>query len=55
LSERRAEAVKSYLAENGVGANRLSVQGFGESNPIASNDTRDGRALNRRVELKVLD
>jgi OOP family OmpA-OmpF porin len=55
LSERRAEAVKNHLVENGIGADRLSTQGFGESEPIASNDTREGRALNRRVELKVLD
>ena len=55
LSERRAKAVKSYLVENGVRADRLSTRGYGESNPIASNDTREGRELNRRVELKVLD
>jgi OOP family OmpA-OmpF porin len=55
LSERRAGAVKNHLVENGVSADRLSTQGFGESEPIAGNDTRDGRALNRRVELKVLD
>jgi OOP family OmpA-OmpF porin len=53
LSQRRAESVKSYLVGKGVSASRLSTQGFGEANPVASNSTKDGRALNRRVELKV--
>ena len=51
LSERRAMAVKDYLVGKGVDGSRLSSVGYGESNPIASNDTADGRALNRRVEL----
>ncbi len=55
LSERRAAAVKRYLVEQGVSASRLQTAGFGEGNPIAGNDTRDGRALNRRVELQVLE
>lgn len=54
LSLRRANAVKAYLVKHGVGADRLQVSGFGESMPVASNDTNDGRAQNRRVELKVL-
>jgi OOP family OmpA-OmpF porin len=53
LSERRAAAVKDYLVGRGVDAGRLSTTGYGESNPIASNDTADGRALNRRVELNL--
>jgi OOP family OmpA-OmpF porin len=53
LSERRANSVRSYLASRGVDASRLTPLGFGESRPIASNDTREGRALNRRVELQV--
>ena len=53
LSERRAAAVKDYLAGKGVDSSRLSTAGYGESNPIASNDTADGRALNRRVELNL--
>jgi len=53
LSERRANAVKDYLAGKGVDSSRLSAAGFGESNPVASNDTADGRALNRRVELNL--
>jgi len=53
LSERRAKAVKDYLAGKGVDGSRLSAVGYGASNPIASNSTADGRALNRRVELSV--
>jgi OOP family OmpA-OmpF porin len=53
LSERRANSVQAYLIEHGVSASRLSTTGYGESRPIASNDTREGRALNRRVELLV--
>jgi len=55
LSERRANAVKDYLTSQGVTATRLSAKGYGESQPVASNDTKEGRAENRRVELIVLD
>ncbi len=51
LSQKRADAVKEYLIQNGVGANRLSATGDGEADPIASNETIAGRAENRRVEL----
>jgi OOP family OmpA-OmpF porin len=53
LSERRAGSVKSYLVGKGVSESRLSTVGYGESKPVASNNTKDGRALNRRVELLV--
>jgi outer membrane protein OmpA-like peptidoglycan-associated protein len=53
LSERRAAAVKDYLVGKGVDSSRLTTTGYGESSPIASNDTADGRALNRRVELNL--
>ena len=53
LSQRRADSVRSYLVRKGVPAAQLTARGFGESNPIASNDTADGRAMNRRVELEV--
>lgn len=51
LSERRAMAVEDYLSKNGVSKGRMTAKGHGLENPIASNDTRDGRARNRRVEL----
>ena len=51
LSDRRAATVKNYLVAQGVSASRLTTKGFGKSNPVATNDTADGRAQNRRVEL----
>jgi len=54
LSIRRANAVADYLATRGIARSRLQVNGFGESRPVASNDTDDGRAQNRRVELSVI-
>ena len=53
LSQRRADAVRSYLVRKGVPAGQLTARGLGESAPIATNDTAEGRALNRRVELEV--
>jgi len=53
LSKRRAESVKKYLVGKGIAAERIATQAFGENNPVASNNTRDGRALNRRVEPSV--
>ena len=53
LSRRRAQAVREYLIAGGISARRISAEGFGESHPVASNDTADGRAQNRRVELRV--
>jgi outer membrane protein OmpA-like peptidoglycan-associated protein len=52
LSERRARSVVAWLVEHGIAAERLAAVGRGESEPVASNDTADGRALNRRVELR---
>lgn len=51
LSERRAEAVHAYFVDKGIATSRVSAVGFGEENPAASNDTDEGRAKNRRVEL----
>ncbi len=51
LSEKRAEAVKSWLVENGVNDYRIKTKGMGKTQPIASNDTGQGRAQNRRVEV----
>jgi OOP family OmpA-OmpF porin len=53
LSERRVAAVRDYVVTKGVESGRISGQGFGESKPIAENKTADGRAKNRRVEIKV--
>jgi OOP family OmpA-OmpF porin len=54
LSERRAHAVAVYLAEGGIASGRMSIEGFGESKPVASNETSDGRAQNRRVEFGIM-
>ena len=54
LSERRAKAVKSFLTLYGIGAARMSIKGYGPDKPVASNETEEGRELNRRVELKKL-
>jgi len=53
LSKRRAEAVKRYLADHGIAASRITSEGFGKREPVASNATAEGRAQNRRVELHV--
>ncbi|MFY9112593.1 MAG: outer membrane beta-barrel domain-containing protein [Desulfomonilia bacterium] len=52
LSEARAEAVKEYMVARGIAEDRLSTRGYGFSVPAASNDTREGRAKNRRIEFK---
>lgn len=54
LSLRRVEAVKAYLVSKGVPAGQIKTEGKGESQPVASNQTRDGRAQNRRVEIEVV-
>ena len=53
LSQRRADAVMAYLISKGVSASNLTAKGYGKSKPIASNDTAEGRAQNRRVEFEV--
>ncbi|MBE0618936.1 MAG: OmpA family protein [Proteobacteria bacterium] len=53
LSERRAEAVKTALVGQGVAPGRVTTVGYGESKPIATNDTPEGRQLNRRVEIRI--
>ena len=54
LSERRASSVESYLISRGVPDAQMDVSGKGETMPIASNDTREGRAENRRVEIRAI-
>ncbi len=53
LSQKRADAVMQYLISQGVRPELVSAQGFGEASPVASNDTAQGRAQNRRVELSL--
>lgn len=54
LSKRRAKAVMKYFVSKGVDTKRLTVKGFGLTMPVASNDTKEGRAKNRRVELTIV-
>lgn len=54
LSERRAASVADYLSSRGVTRARIGTRGFGETQPIATNETEDGRAANRRVEIKIV-
>ena len=53
LSQRRANAAKNFLVSQGIPANRIRTQAMGESEPIASNETAEGMALNRRVEVAI--
>jgi len=54
LSSRRADGVVDYLRRQGVNPALLSAQGFGDTNPVASNDTPEGRAKNRRIEVSLV-
>jgi outer membrane protein OmpA-like peptidoglycan-associated protein len=54
LSERRAKSVVNYLVDNGIARQRLVAAGFGESQPVASNTTDDGRQQNRRVQVRII-
>ena len=54
LSVRRAEAVKAFLVSQGIERNRVYTEGKGESQPVADNKTKEGRAKNRRVEIEVV-
>ena len=53
LSDNRAKSVKDYLVSKGIAASRINSQGYGETRPVASNETDEGRQFNRRVEFKI--
>jgi outer membrane protein OmpA-like peptidoglycan-associated protein len=54
LSENRAKAVMEYLVSLGVGKSRISYKGYADTMPVATNDTEDGKAQNRRTEIKII-
>jgi len=54
LSEARAQTVKNYLVSKGINANRLTTVGYGKGNPVADNDTEEGRAMNRRIVFRII-
>jgi len=53
LSERRAGTVRDYMVSKGISASRITTRGFGKARPVASNQTAEGRAENRRVEISA--
>jgi outer membrane protein OmpA-like peptidoglycan-associated protein len=53
LSKQRAQTVADYLVSKGVDKNSLEIKAFGKADPVATNKTADGRAMNRRVEIKL--
>ncbi len=55
LSERRAKSVVDYLAGQGISISRLKYMGYGDKNPVASNETEEGRMLNRRTTIKIIE
>lgn len=55
LSEARAASVRSWMIERGITTDRFEAQGFGETKPLADNNTEEGRALNRRIEIRALN
>nr|WP_294861641.1 OmpA family protein [uncultured Fluviicola sp.] len=54
LSQKRAESVKNYLISQGISPNRIATKGFGESHPVADNNSAQGKAQNRRTEITIL-
>ncbi|MEC9396557.1 MAG: OmpA family protein, partial [Myxococcota bacterium] len=55
LSQKRAESVRKYLIGRGIDRDRLEAVGYGEVQPIADNETQEGRAKNRRVEFTIVE
>ena len=54
LSDDRARSVMEYILSKGIATSRIISQGYGETKPVATNETDEGRQLNRRVEFKIL-
>ena len=54
LSQRRAETVRNYIIKKGVPANRVTAVGYGETEPVASNQTDEGKRKNRRTEVRII-
>jgi outer membrane protein OmpA-like peptidoglycan-associated protein len=54
LSKKRAKSMYNFLIEKGISSSRLSLDGKGENNPVASNSNSKGRRINRRIEIKIL-
>ena len=54
LSDNRARSVMEYIISKGIDASRITSKGYGESKPVATNETDEGRQLNRRVEFTIL-
>jgi OOP family OmpA-OmpF porin len=55
LSEKRANSVRDYLVSQGISSSRIETRGYGESQPVADNESAIGRAKNRRVEIKIME
>lgn len=55
LSEKRAESVKNYAVERGLDAGKITTNGYGQSKPVAPNNTKEGRQENRRVEVTIVE
>ena len=55
LSQKRAQAVSDYLVQLGIAPSRITIVGYGETKPVADNNTEEGRQLNRRVEIRFLN
>ena len=55
LSQRRSDAVRLYLTSRGLDKSRVSAVGYGESKPVDTNETSEGRANNRRTEFEIID
>jgi len=55
FSENRANAIVAWLAASGISPDRMSIVGYGDARPVASNETDEGKAANRRVDLEYVD